>query len=178
LLANWGLDVRVSARSALPVNLVGAQTYNYVTSSVYNYNPDLVPGQPLVLYGSQYPGGKVLNYAAYQPAPAGVEGDVGRNSARDFPASQLNLAVRRDFPIRERLHLQFRAEAFNVTNHPNFSAVQSYLSLGPCGAPQPLQTLYCFGASTGTLNGAISGLNPLYQIGGPRSLQLALKLLF
>jgi hypothetical protein len=178
LLANWGLDVRVSARSALPVNLVGAQTYNYVTSSVYNYNPDLVPGQPLVLYGSQYPGGKVLNYAAYQPAPAGVEGDVGRNSARDFPASQLDLAVRRDFPIRERLHLQFRAEAFNVTNHPNFSAVQSYLSLGPCGAPQPLQTLYCFGASTGTLNGAISGLNPLYQIGGPRSLQLALKLLF
>ena len=35
----------------------------------------------------------------------------------------MDLAVRRDFPIHERLKLQFRAEAFNIFNHPNFGVI-------------------------------------------------------
>jgi hypothetical protein len=61
---------------------------------------------------------------------------------------------------------------FNIFNHPNFGSPINYLS-------SPL-----FGQSTQTLNrylgsgGQSGGLNPLYQIGGPRSIQLALKLQF
>ena len=31
----------------------------------------------------------------------------------------LDLSVMREFPIRERMRFQFRAEAFNLFNHPN-----------------------------------------------------------
>jgi len=68
--------------------------------------------------------------------------------------------------LTERLHLQLRAEAFNVFNHPNFGAVYNQIS-----DPR-------FGLASSTLNGQLGGLNPLYQVGGPRSMQLALKLRF
>jgi hypothetical protein len=167
VLEQWGLDWRISARSALPVDIIGSQDINPVTQQYQYFHPNVVPGQPLYLYGSQYPGGRVINYNAFTPAPADVEGNAGRNSARGFDAVQLNLTLRRDFPIHERLHLQFRADAFNVLNHPNFGYINKFLTYGP--------TL--FGYASNTLNQQ-GGLSALYQSGGPRSLQLVLKLQF
>ena len=174
LLMHWGVDTRISARSALPVDIVGTQSRNPGTQTFQAFHPDLVPGQPLYLYGSGYPGGKVLNYNAFQVAPTGVEGDVGRNFARGFGAEQVDLALRREFPIHERLRLQFRAEAFNALNHPNFDGITNQLSNGPYDPA----TGNGFGGAATTLNHTLSGLNSLYQIGGPRSLQVALKLQF
>jgi hypothetical protein len=68
--------------------------------------------------------------------------------------------------------LNFRSEFFNIFNHPNF------------GNPVNTLTNPLFGRSTQMLanslgsGGANGGLNPLYQIGGPRSIQFALKLQF
>jgi len=184
ILKHWGLDTRIMARSALPADIIGTFSIDPLTEKNLILHPNVVPGQPLNLYGSQYPGGRALNYYAYSVATdsAGnpIEGDAGRNSARGFDAWQLNLALRRAFPLRERLKLQFRAEAFNLLNHPNFGAPATGLYNGPCGARQPGQELFCFGVAGNTLNqdsGGI-GLNSLYQIGGPRSLQVALKLTF
>jgi hypothetical protein len=81
---------------------------------------------------------------------------------------QTDLAVRREFPIRERVKLQFRAEAFNLFNHPIFGTIDNSVSDGRA----------LFGRATGTLNNSLGGLNSLYQQGGPRSLQVALKLVF
>jgi hypothetical protein len=178
ILGHWGLDTRILANSALPADIIGTLSVDPVTRSFLNYHPNVVPGQPPYLYSSQYPGGRALNYNAYQAAPDGVEGNSGRNSARGFGAWQMNMALRREFPIHERLRLQFRAEAFNIFNHPNFSNVLNFLGYGPCGPPPPGQPLFCFGVSDNTLNVNLGGLNPLYQTGGPRSLQLALKLIF
>ena len=64
-------------------------------------------------------------------------GDAPRNFARGFGAWQMDLAVRRDFPIHERLKLQFRAEAFNIFNHPNFGTINSQLRPdAPLGKPR------------------------------------------
>ena len=78
----------------------------------------------------------------------------------------MDLAVRRDFPIHEQLKLQFRAEAFNIFNHPNFGNIDSGVGS------------VTFGQATATLAQSLGVLSPLYQIGGPRSMQFALKLAF
>ena len=78
----------------------------------------------------------------------------------------MDFAVRRDFPIHERLKLQFRAEAFNVFNHPNFGVVNGQIGTST------------FGQTTATLASSLGVLNPLYQMGGPRSMQFALRLVF
>ena len=134
--------------------------------------PDVVPGVPLVLHGSEYPGGKILNGAAFTAPPTGQQGDFRRNVLRGFGAAQTDVAFQRQFHFTERLGLRFRGEFFNIFNHPNF------------GPPDNNITDALFGYSTEALanslgsGGANGGLNPLYQIGGPRSIQLALKLQF
>jgi hypothetical protein len=174
VVKNWAIDLRAFARSELPVDIIGAFSIDPVTEITTNFHPHLVHGQPLYLYGSQYPGGKIINYDAFTAAPAGTEGNVPRNFARGFPAWQLDFALRREFVFRERLRLQFRGEAFNLFNHPSFGQPSNAWYFGPYVAGCP----GCgFGGATSTLNNN-GGINPLYQIGGPRSFQLALKLLF
>ena len=166
----WSMDAFAFARSAPPVNVVGALE---LAGDAYLYpRPDLVPGEPLELYGPQYPGGKAFNPAAFTAPPSGEQGDFGRNVLRGFGAWQADFALQRQFSFAERFKLRFRAEFFNLFNHPNF------------GPPDNNITDPLFGHSTQTLasslgsGGANGGLNPLYQIGGPRSVQLALKFEF
>jgi hypothetical protein len=170
ILDDWSMDAFVMARSAPPVDIVGAQIF--VGGTSFKPRPDVTPGVPLVLYGSQYPGGKIFNKAAFIPAPSGQQGDFGRNVLRGFGAWQADVALQRQFHLAEKLGLRFRAEFFNIFNHPNF------------GNPINVLNSPLFGQSTQTLasslgsGGADGGFNPLYQIGGPRSIQLALKFEF
>lgn len=180
LIEDWSLQSIVQARSALPVDVVD-QALVVLESSMADtqIRPDLVPGQPLYLYGSQYPGGKAFNPAAFAPPPidpntgeAIRQGDLSRNALRGFGALQWDFAAHRVFPITEKIKLEFRAELFNILNHPNFAPPLNDIS-------QPT-----FGISNQMLGGYLDG-NPgggsfssAYQIGEPRSIQFALKLTF
>jgi hypothetical protein len=170
ILGGWSLDSFVLARSAPPVNIVGATFF--AAGTIFSPRPNVNPGVPLELFGPQYPGGKIFNRAAFSATPAGAQGNLGRNVLRGFGAWQADVGLQRQFHVTERLGLRFRAEFFNIFNHPNF------------GSPVNLLTSPLFGQSTQTLanslgsGGASGGLNPLYQIGGPRSIQFALKLQF
>jgi hypothetical protein len=53
-------------------------------------------------------------------APVGQDGIVGRNSFRAGGTVELDLALSKRFAISERQSLQFRVEAFNITNRANF----------------------------------------------------------
>jgi Carboxypeptidase regulatory-like domain len=189
VLHHWGIDDRLTARTGFPVAPMGGSFVDPTTGLSYNANLDLISGQPIYLYGANCaaaynndlgcPGGRAINPAAFCDPSAGAcsGGSAPRNFVRGFGAWQMNLAVRREFPIRERLKLQFRAEAFNIFNHPNFGAInQNYCSLDPSS---PSFGPGCtFGQATGTLATSLGVLSPLYQTGGPRSMQLALKLAF
>jgi hypothetical protein len=170
VLGGWSLDSFIFARSAPPVDIVGGTFF--VGGVSLAPRPNVNQGVPLVLLGSDFPGGKIFNKAAFTPAPAGQQGNLGRNVLRGFGAWQADVALQRQFHIVEKVGLRFRAELFNIFNHPNF------------GIPNNVLTSPLFGRSTQTLannlgsGGPNGGLNPLYQVGGPRSIQLALKLLF
>ena len=58
---------------------------------------------------------------AFQSVTEARYGTTGRNILRGPGAVNVDLGVFRDFPIRERLTLQFRAEAFNASNTPHFN---------------------------------------------------------
>jgi hypothetical protein len=167
LLNHWGLDDRFSARTAFPVNLTGNSYFDPATGRLVPGELNIVSGVPVYRYGRQYPGSREINPDAFSPAPQGEAGDAPRNFMRGFGALQMDLAVRREFLIYDRLKLQFRAEAFNAFNHPNFGLINTaYCPSGPgC----------TFGQATATLAQSLGVLSPLYQTGGPRSLQFALK---
>ena len=61
LLKHWSLDRHISARSAFPVDLVGSTGQDPTTQATLNYEPDLVPGQPMYLYGPQLVDGQMIN---------------------------------------------------------------------------------------------------------------------
>jgi hypothetical protein len=168
---DWALDGVLTARTATPVDVNYSADIGY---GVYTWRPDVVAGQQLFLADPNVASGRRFNPAAFELPDTypGRQGNLGRNMLRGFPIEQLNLTVRREFPLYERARLQFRAEMFNVLNHPSFA--------DPSGALQSTQ----FGYSTQMLSqslgrgGVNAGLNPLYQIGGPRSIQLALRVAF
>ena len=126
----------------------------------------------MFFYSSSYPGGKSFNSAAFSAPPIGHQGEFGRNVLRGFGAWQADVAIQRQFALTDKVGLRFRAEFFNLFNHPNF------------GPPDDVLTDALFGRSTQTLAGSLGsggangGFSPIYQIGGPRSIQLALKLVF
>jgi hypothetical protein len=62
---------------------------------------------------------------------------------------------------------------FNVLNHPNFGQPTGDINNSQFG-----QSTQMLGGSLGGGNLGGGGFDPLYQIGGPRSIQLALKLNF
>jgi hypothetical protein len=190
LLHHWGFDDRLSARSAFPVSLGGNKLVDPVTGQQYYSGLSLVPGQPVYLYGANCdsvlqglgqlqsgqvcPGGRAINPNAFESVGSGL-GDAPRNFVRGFGAWQMNFAVRREFPIYGNVTIQFRAEAFNVFNHPDFGLINS-----TCGGTPavPGCTNLGFGQATATLASSVGILNPLYQMGGPRSMQFALRLSF
>jgi Carboxypeptidase regulatory-like domain len=170
LLRDWSLDAIFRARTATPVNVLQT-TGLFVGDLVEARRPDLINGVPLYLEDPRAPGGRRFNPAAFRSVSAG-QGSLGRNALRGFGLSQLDLAVRRQLALTERARLQLRAEFFNLLNHPNF------------GDPVADLTSRLFGLSTQTFarslgtGGVNGGLSPLYQVGGPRSVQLALRLTF
>ncbi len=170
ILSGWSIDSFLYARSAPPVNIVGGSFFAAGTQLAPR--PNVIPGVPLEIPGSQFPGGKIFNRAAFIAAPAGTQGNLGRNVLRGFGSWQVDLSLQRQFHLSDRLALRFRAEFFNLFNHPNFAP------------PTNVLTSTLFGRSTQTLanslgsGGANGGFNPLYQLGGPRSIQFALKLQF
>lgn len=185
----WSIESLIQARSAPPVDVFNGNFFELTNGFAPSIRPDLVPGIPLYLYGSEYPGGKAFNGTPNQggagcigpfcPPPTDAngnplrQGDLGRNHLRGFGCTQWDFAVHRDFPLHESLALQFRAEMFNVLNHPNFAPPVGDLSQPQFGLSTSMLGQYLGG---GNLGGG--GLNPLYQIGGPRSIQFALRLTF
>jgi hypothetical protein len=173
LTGGWALDGIGRMRTGLPFHVITQviDPLNFGSNRRVDYL-----GGPNWVDDPNVAGGRRLRVGAFQiPPDTGRIGNLGRNSLRGFDAVQFDLAMRREFSLGETLRLQFKGELFNAFNHPNFGTVNFAL------APTPNAL---FGTATNMLGRRLSpggtggGLSPLYQIGGPRSIQLSLRLHF
>ena len=169
VLRDWSVDAIFRVRTATPVN---AAFFNRLFGVPAVKRPNLSPGVPIYLDDATVAGGRRINRSAFVAPPPNQQGALGRNSLRGFSASQVDFSLRRQFQFSERYKLQLRADFFNAFNHPNFGDPDSQLESPTFG-----QSLQMLGQSLGS-GGIEAGFSPLYQIGGPRSIQFALKLQF
>jgi hypothetical protein len=171
VVRGWSVDGIFRARSGFPITVLQAEQYigiNFANA----FRPDLVANVPVWIGDPAAPGGRVLNPQAFLTTAAGRQGDLGRNALSGFGMSQLDVAVRREFRVADRRTIELRIEAFNVLNHANFADPVKYLN-------SPF-----FGQSTSMLNMMLgtgspgSGLAPMLQAGGARSVEAVLRFRF
>lgn len=70
---------------------------------------------------------------AWQQNAANAYGNAGRNPIRGDQLKNFDFGLHRTFHVTERHNFQFRAEFFNLTNHPNFFSPTASLSSGAFG---------------------------------------------
>lgn len=139
VLGGWQASSIVQGRSGAPVNvqLVSGFFGNPV-------RPDYT-GQPVRLSNFNWPYSS-YNVNAFQVdpnfdgTPGKGLGNVGRNVLRAPGFFQWDFSAAKNFPVTERLTVQFRADFFNILNHPNFGnpdvGICSALSV-PITTPSP-----------------------------------------
>jgi hypothetical protein len=143
---------------------------NSATAPTGNTLCDSKATTPLALASLFTTGCFVSGNSVLVPPAYGSYGTVGKNIFRNPNFRTWDFSVQKDFKIKERFSAQFRAEIFNVLNHPLFGQVDA----GHLTQNDP---------SNGTLGlafetpDAASG-NPVLGSGSARDVQLGLKLIF
>ena len=126
---NWQVSGNVTLQDGTPLNPVYFAT-DYANSGTPN-RPNVVAGQPLLLPVNQRDADHFYNPAAFSaPAPY-TFGNAGRNILPGIGNAVVDLALHRRFALREGQSLEFRAEAFNLFNHPNLGIPGPYPDFGP-----------------------------------------------
>jgi hypothetical protein len=179
--SGWQLNWIASLQSGRPVPIVTSSD----TSGRFYFNqrPNVVPGvNPIVPDWSPATG--YLNPLAFIQPAFGTFGNLGRNSIYGPGYRNLDFSITKNTEIRDRLSLQFRAEIFNILNHPNFAqpnrnVIPAFVDNGSPGSPliEPnVGAPSVSGLITQTPDAAQT--NPGLGGGGPRVVQLGLKLIF
>ena len=170
LLADgWQLNAIVTVQSGRPIGII---TSNGGIN--YHQRPDLVPGVNPIL-PNWTPATGYLNPAAFQQ-PAGDFGDLGRNQIYGPGFWNADFSVTKNTKLTEALALQFRAEIFNIFNHPNFALPTNVITPGINADGTVNKNAGAAGLITQTPD--VAQGNPGLGGGGPRVLQFGLRLQF
>jgi hypothetical protein len=206
ILGDWQLGGLFNTRTGLPVevlitrpdivyqnNLTGAISSGPVVSNgivqttpVINVpgggssrntrRPDLVPGvNPYIVNG----GTLWVNPAAFAVPQPGTFGNLGRNALRGPGISQLDLTLSKVFAVTERVRFQFRAECFNILNHPVFATPGGSTPrlADATGTLQPGQA-YTTSSAGGNFGALTSTVSNQVGFGTNRQFQLSLRMTF
>lgn len=134
ILEGWQLAGIFSRHSGIPADaLVGFLRSRSVPTGTGTDRPDLVQGRSNnpVLGGPD----RYFDPAAFELQPPGFFGNTGRDTIIGPGFINLDFSAVKKTSLTERLHLDFRAEFYNILNHANFGAMETRLFL-PSGARQ------------------------------------------
>jgi outer membrane receptor protein involved in Fe transport len=174
--AGWQLNWIASVQSGRPIPII---TSDDNTGRFYfNQRPNVVPGVNPIL-SNWNPVTGYLNPLAFQQPADGTFGNLGRDSVFGPGYRNLDFSITKNTPIHDRMSLQFRAEFFNIFNHPNFALPNGSVTPGldQFGNLQCSPAQQCYvGQITQTPD--VAQGNPGLGGGGPRVIQLGVKLMF
>jgi hypothetical protein len=180
VFGGWSLNTIFSARTGLPYTVSMNEVSPIGAFGTFR-RPDLT-GQPIFIDDPNVATGRRLNRAAFNfLLPAGRMGNLGRNSLRGPGFWQVDVGLHRTFSFFESLKMQLRWEVFNVFNHPNFlypTTQNASVQSGVVTIPQNFGVITRTAGRSFGGGGNTGGFNPLFQNGGPRSMQFAVKLNF
>ena len=160
-LHGWQLSGITSFISGAPLS-VG---YSLTTAVDISGTPDLTP-RPVVTGNASLPKSRqtfnqFFDTSVFHLPAVGTIGNAGRTVIRGPGLNNWDMAVAKSFPLREKLRLQLRMEAYNAFNHTQFTGVNTTAQFNPANGQQGNAA---FGQFTSTAN--------------PRQVQLAVKLNF
>ena len=125
IAGNWQLTTTALARTGFPVNVLMPSSYIAPDGNSGTQRPDLVPGVSLTP-----PGGRTSRSGSIpQPLLSRLENSATRrvtSFAGRAPGRSISAPARR-LPLRERAQLEFRAEFYNIFNHPQLGQPQVHL---------------------------------------------------
>ena len=157
IAAGWQLNGIATFSSATPFTVYDSANVSLQGSSpeitgFYSSRPDLVADPN----GGPHAPDQWISRTAFRrlnpTTEAGRFGSEGRNAVRGPGLANIDLSLLKNFKLTERTVVQFRAESFNIANHPNFGLPENDI--------------------------ASPNFGRVLQAGSPRLFQLALKLLF
>jgi hypothetical protein len=132
----WQIGTIVTRYTGLPFNIqnqFGGQYQSRTGGATEGERPNIVPGcDPMTRKRDQW-----YNPECFVYAPYGTLGDTGRNSLKNPNFFNIDFSLVKDTKLTEKVNVQFRAEFFNILNHPNFFfGSQAYL-MGTAGTVAP-----------------------------------------
>src|SRR5260370_10868572 len=158
LVAGWQVSGGLVVQSGSPWNVIVG--FDQSGSAVANQRPYVVMPADQIVTGNI---NQWANPAAFSLPAAGTLRNLQRDSLTGPGTVNLDWSLSKETQIKEQVHLQFRAEFFNLFNHPNF-ALPNANAFGQAvnGGPTPNPP---FGRGTATTTSS-------------RQIQFPLKLLF
>lgn len=172
LIQGWQFNTLASWTSGLPVAI--NETNNATLSQVVGTGGNSPGARPNLVGPLSVSNGVAsssgipwINLGGMSAQAIGTLGNMPRDAFNGPPLRHIDVSLFKDFPVRESLKLQFRAEMFNLTNTPNFAL--------------PIATIAGFsGGTTGTPTnaGGFGTITATAPNATPRQMQFALKVLF
>ena len=185
IAGNWELTTTALARTGFPVNVVTSLD-GPDGNQAGTQRPNLVPGVSLAP-----PGGKTIarwfNPAAFEiPAlnsagNASVFGTAPRDLLSGPGTWQIDIGAGKTIPLRESAKIEFRAEFYNIFNHPQLGQPGASCSgTGSSSGPTACEAGAGLGQITSTINLNTAIVSPITPVGSgtPREMQFALRLDF
>jgi len=169
LVDGWEISLIETLQSGNPINF---RTTNNAFTGLATLRPNVTAPVNVGFYPSSNRSATFIGYVQNTDAlvnPGNAFGNLGRNVVIGPGFSNLDFAVIKNTKVTERLNVQFRADAFDLTNHPNYGQpARAYNPRTINGVPNVDDTF-----------GIISSTRfPTGDSGSARQLQFAMKLLF
>jgi hypothetical protein len=126
LVSGWQVSGIFTYQSGFPVS--PRISFDNSQTLTYSDRPNVVLGVPLFPSGTRDPS-QWFNPAAFVVAPTRQFGNAGKGIIQGPNLIDFDAAVMRSFRLSDKFTLQFRAESFNLANHPNFADPNPYIDI-------------------------------------------------